>query len=104
MGAGVRRLRDKMRVKTPRIEPGIARAVLRLLATFHLVLLGWVFFRANSLGDAFLLLRNGFPSLLEFLVDALDMRIGSGYLVDDAAGHAAVAGKHPVHVPDQILR
>ena len=32
----------------------------RVFVTFHLVLLSWVFFRANSLSDAFLLLKNGF--------------------------------------------
>jgi D-alanyl-lipoteichoic acid acyltransferase DltB (MBOAT superfamily) len=29
-----------------------------LLITFHLVVLGWIFFRANSFGDAILLLKN----------------------------------------------
>jgi D-alanyl-lipoteichoic acid acyltransferase DltB (MBOAT superfamily) len=32
----------------------------RVFITFHLVLLGWIFFRANSIADAFLLLQNMF--------------------------------------------
>jgi hypothetical protein len=31
---------------------------LRTLVTFHLVLFGWIFFRANSVSDAFLLIQN----------------------------------------------
>jgi alginate O-acetyltransferase complex protein AlgI len=37
-------------------HPKIHRAV-KVFVTFHLVLLAWVFFRANSLGDAFFVLR-----------------------------------------------
>jgi D-alanyl-lipoteichoic acid acyltransferase DltB (MBOAT superfamily) len=33
---------------------------LQIFITFHLVLLGWIFFRANSISDAFLLLTNMF--------------------------------------------
>ncbi len=36
------------------------RLVLAVLTTYHLVLLGWLFFRANSISDAFVLLRNMF--------------------------------------------
>ncbi len=32
-------------------------ATLRTLTTFHLVLFGWIFFRANSLGDAIVVLK-----------------------------------------------
>jgi alginate O-acetyltransferase complex protein AlgI len=38
-------------------RPGLHNA-LRVLATFHLALLGWVFFRANSIGEAWTILRN----------------------------------------------
>ena len=30
---------------------------LRVLVTFHLIAISWVFFRARSLGDAWLILR-----------------------------------------------
>ena len=39
--------------KVPLLRQGI-----RMLITFHLVLLGWVFFRAETLSDAILILRN----------------------------------------------
>ena len=37
-------------------RPGV-KAVAQMVITFHLVLLGWVFFRANDLGDALLILE-----------------------------------------------
>lgn len=45
------------------------RSVVAVVLTFHLVLFGWLFFRANSISDAFLLLgkifdfHNGFQSV-----------------------------------------
>ncbi|KAA0231882.1 MBOAT family protein [candidate division KSB1 bacterium] len=33
---------------------------MRIFVTFHLVLFSWIFFRANSLGDAFLIIKNIF--------------------------------------------
>jgi D-alanyl-lipoteichoic acid acyltransferase DltB (MBOAT superfamily) len=38
----------------------VFRICLRTLVTFHLVLFGWIFFRANSVSDAFLLIQNIF--------------------------------------------
>lgn len=32
----------------------------KIIITFHLVLFAWIFFRANSIGDAFLIIRNMF--------------------------------------------
>ena len=34
------------------------QSYLRILITFHLVLFSWIFFRANSISDAFLILQN----------------------------------------------
>jgi D-alanyl-lipoteichoic acid acyltransferase DltB (MBOAT superfamily) len=55
---------SEMRVKVVRFFglnrlPTVHR-YLQIFITFHLVLLGWIFFRANSISDAFLLLTNMF--------------------------------------------
>lgn len=42
------------------INTGWLRSALAVFVTFHLVVLAWVFFRANSLSDALLLLENMF--------------------------------------------
>jgi D-alanyl-lipoteichoic acid acyltransferase DltB (MBOAT superfamily) len=41
----------------PRVRGSTALVVLRVLLTFHLIAIGWVFFRAKSLGDAWLILK-----------------------------------------------
>ncbi|MCF8152455.1 MAG: hypothetical protein K9J80_17140 [Sulfuritalea sp.] len=41
----------------PRISQSMALLVLRVLLTFHLIAIAWVFFRAKSIGDAMLILR-----------------------------------------------
>jgi hypothetical protein len=38
-------------------ETSTIRRYVSVIVTFHLVLLGWVFFRANTIGDAFIVLR-----------------------------------------------
>ncbi|HEY8048652.1 MAG TPA: MBOAT family O-acyltransferase, partial [Ramlibacter sp.] len=40
----------------PRVAASRALSVLRILLTFHLIALGWIFFRAKSLHDAWLVL------------------------------------------------
>ena len=41
----------------PRIRDSGALLVFRVLLTFHLIAISWVFFRAKSIGDAWLILR-----------------------------------------------
>ena len=41
----------------PRLRASRTLVVLRVLLTFHLIALSWVFFRAKSLGDAWLILQ-----------------------------------------------
>jgi D-alanyl-lipoteichoic acid acyltransferase DltB (MBOAT superfamily) len=54
----------------PRVSASLALHVLRVLVTFHLILIAWVFFRAKSVGDALLVLQkigsrlHEMPSLL----------------------------------------
>jgi D-alanyl-lipoteichoic acid acyltransferase DltB (MBOAT superfamily) len=38
----------------------VAHAYLKRIITFHLVCFAWIFFRANSVGDAFILIKNLF--------------------------------------------
>jgi len=54
----------------PRISQSVPLLVLRVLLTFHLIAITWVFFRAKTLGDAWLILKKiglnlaDIPSLL----------------------------------------
>ena len=41
----------------PRVRGSTALLALRVLLTFHLIAIAWVFFRARSLGDAWLILK-----------------------------------------------
>lgn len=49
---------------------------LKVFFTFFLVNLGWVFFRANSLNDAFYIFRHLFNSLGEQIVNVLSLDFG----------------------------
>lgn len=49
----------------PRVRASTALVVLRVLLTFHLIAISWVFFRAKSLGDAWLILRKIGTQLVE---------------------------------------
>jgi len=41
----------------PRLAAGVPLRILRVLLTFHLIAIAWVFFRAGSIGDAWLVLQ-----------------------------------------------
>ena len=56
-----RRLGDRL----PRVAASAPWAVLRILLTFHLVLVSWIFFRAKTLHDAWLVLKKIGSNLLE---------------------------------------
>lgn len=51
---------QRLKVALPAISPLLWRIAGTLL-TFHIVVLAWVFFRANSLSDAFFILRHIWP-------------------------------------------
>ena len=51
--------------RLPRIRRSLALHALRVFLTFHLIAVTWVFFRARSLGDAWLILRKIAVNLLE---------------------------------------
>lgn len=76
-------------------ERGIAAALrlpairewISVLATFHLVLFAWIFFRANSIGDAFLILQRMFvadpasPSIPYVALDKFQLAIALAAIV-----------------------
>jgi D-alanyl-lipoteichoic acid acyltransferase DltB (MBOAT superfamily) len=49
--------------RLPQVKTSGTVAVVRALVTFHLILVAWVFFRANSIGQALLILRRIWNSL-----------------------------------------
>jgi D-alanyl-lipoteichoic acid acyltransferase DltB (MBOAT superfamily) len=56
-GLATRPLWRRLGEKLPRVRSSAALTVVRVLLTFHLVAIAWVFFRAKSLGDALTVLR-----------------------------------------------
>jgi alginate O-acetyltransferase complex protein AlgI len=91
------RHRDDVVVDTP------GRRSLQRLATFHLVCLGWVFFRADSIGTAFTLLwrlvtaPGNAPLVRPVVLLAIAVVIGSQYIPAGAAQRvqAAFSGLRP---------
>jgi alginate O-acetyltransferase complex protein AlgI len=62
IGQATHTLRQKFWQRTGFAEGGTARVILAVLVTFHLVLVGWVFFRAGTLAHA----REVFLAMLSF--------------------------------------
>ncbi|MBV5271304.1 MAG: hypothetical protein JZU55_17095 [Afipia sp.] len=56
-----RRLGDLL----PALRQSAALSLVRILLTFHLVVIAWVFFRAKSVGDALMVLQKIGANLLE---------------------------------------
>jgi alginate O-acetyltransferase complex protein AlgI len=74
----------------PPLADGTAERALQRLATFHLVCLGWMFFRADSLGTAFHLLGRlvtawgPAPAVTPLLVLVIALAIAAQYVPRDA--------------------
>jgi alginate O-acetyltransferase complex protein AlgI len=58
----------RLRKRSAKAKPGQVRQAWRMVVTFHLVCLGWVFFRARSLTDALYVLRHAIADLPSSLV------------------------------------
>ncbi len=54
--------------------------ILRVLITYHLVLVGWIFFRANSFSDAIYIFKHMFSGLGLFLYHINDLGKGANLL------------------------
>jgi alginate O-acetyltransferase complex protein AlgI len=56
-GVATRPFWSRVGERLPRISRSVPLLALRVLLTFHLIAVSWVFFRARSLGDAWLILK-----------------------------------------------
>jgi alginate O-acetyltransferase complex protein AlgI len=56
-GLATRPLWRRVGERLPRIRDSMPIAVLRVLITFHLIAIAWIFFRAKTVGDAWLILK-----------------------------------------------
>jgi D-alanyl-lipoteichoic acid acyltransferase DltB (MBOAT superfamily) len=56
-GVATRPLWRRLGERLPRVRDSAVLRTLRALLTFHLIAVSWVFFRAKSVGDAWLILR-----------------------------------------------
>jgi D-alanyl-lipoteichoic acid acyltransferase DltB (MBOAT superfamily) len=64
-GVATRPFWSRVAERLPRISQSVPLAALRVLLTFHLIAITWVFFRARSLGDAWLILKKIAMNLIE---------------------------------------
>jgi D-alanyl-lipoteichoic acid acyltransferase DltB (MBOAT superfamily) len=64
-GVATRPFWSRVGERLPRISQSVPLAALRVLLTFHLIAITWVFFRARSLGDAWLILKKIALNLIE---------------------------------------
>jgi alginate O-acetyltransferase complex protein AlgI len=56
-GLATRPLWRRVGERLPRIRDSMPIAVLRVLITFHLIAIAWIFFRAKTVGDAWLIMK-----------------------------------------------
>ncbi|MDY6989121.1 MAG: MBOAT family O-acyltransferase [Thermodesulfobacteriota bacterium] len=59
------------------------RESVAAVLTFHLVTFAWIFFRANSISDAFYIVRNLFTDLGHFLLHITELGTGKGLIGGD---------------------
>ncbi len=64
-GVATRPFWSRVGERLPRISQSTPLCALRVLLTFHLIAITWVFFRARSLGDAWLILKKIALNLIE---------------------------------------
>lgn len=65
VGLATRPLWSRAGARLPWLAGSLPWVTLRVLVTFHLIAISWIFFRARSLGDAWLILRKIGGQLLE---------------------------------------
>ena len=71
----------------PAVRQSAILSLLRILLTFHLIAISWIFFRAKSVGDALTVLRKIGTNLLE--IPAL--LVGYPFTAEHAIGFALIA-------------
>jgi D-alanyl-lipoteichoic acid acyltransferase DltB (MBOAT superfamily) len=86
VGLATRGLWRGLGERLPRLAAGTPLHVVRVLLTFHLILVAWVFFRAKSVEDAFVILRRiwvalpDIPGLVSRYPFTTDQLLGVGLI------------------------
>jgi D-alanyl-lipoteichoic acid acyltransferase DltB (MBOAT superfamily) len=81
----------------PRVARSAALTVLRVLLTFHLIAITWVFFRAKSLADAWLVLKK----IGTQLWDTPQLLLKFPYTAEHAFGFALIAVLVAIEIVDE---
>jgi D-alanyl-lipoteichoic acid acyltransferase DltB (MBOAT superfamily) len=81
----------------PRVAQSGALTLLRVLLTFHLIAITWVFFRAKSLGDAWLVLKK----IGAQLWDAPQLLLKFPYTAEHAWGFALIGVLLTIEIVDE---
>jgi D-alanyl-lipoteichoic acid acyltransferase DltB (MBOAT superfamily) len=96
-GLATRPLWSRAGARWPRFSRSWPWVTLRVLVTFHLIAISWVFFRARSLGDAWLILRKIGTQLAD--MPALLARYP--FTTDHYLGFALIAGLLIIELVDE---
>lgn len=65
VGLATRRLWERLGASLPALRQSAVLSLLRILLTFHLIAISWIFFRAKSVGDALTVVRKIGTNLLD---------------------------------------
>ena len=65
VGLATRRLWERLGAALPALRQSAALSLLRILLTFHLIAISWIFFRAKSVNDAMTVIRKIGTNLLD---------------------------------------
>ncbi|HSN19350.1 MAG TPA: MBOAT family O-acyltransferase [Usitatibacter sp.] len=96
-GLATRPLWRRLGEKLPRARASVALAVLRTILTFHLIAIAWIFFRARSMHDAWVVLRR----LAEKAADLPAMLAKYPYTADHYAAFGLIAFLVAVEIVDE---
>jgi alginate O-acetyltransferase complex protein AlgI len=97
VGLATRPLWSRLGARFPRLAGSRPWVALRVLVTFHLIAITWVFFRAKSLQDAWLILRKIGTNLIE--IPSLLARFP--FTTDHYAGFALIAMLVAIELVDE---
>lgn len=87
-GIATRPMWQRLAERLPRVASSRGWALLRVLLTFHLITLAWVFFRSRTLGDATLILRR----LGEHAAELPALALNYPFNADQVTGAVLVLG------------
>lgn len=81
----------------PRVRQSVPLLVLRVVLTFHLILIAWVFFRAKSMNDALLI----FQKIGARLADMPSLLVGYPFTAEHLLGFALIGLLLAVEIIDE---